>query len=75
MRIPALLASVALLVAGWSPSAMAKPPTVGEPAPEFRFEGLMGGVATTYRSQDYVGESARKKGVVVAWFPKAFTPG
>lgn len=50
-----------------SPVALAAP-TVGEAAPEFRFDGPEG---KTLRLADYVG----KKGVVVAWFPKAFTPG
>ena len=39
------------------------------------FEGIAEGSRKTWTLSDYVGESARKKGVVVAWFPKAFTPG
>ena len=50
-------------------------PEVGQPAPDFRFEGLAGDALRSFSLSDYVGESARKKGVVVAWFPKAFTPG
>ncbi len=46
-------------------------PKVGESAPAFEFAGE----GRVFKSADYVGASARKKGVVVAWFPKAFTPG
>lgn len=40
----------------------------GSPAPAFRLTGSDG---NTYALEDFVG----KKGVVLAWFPKAFTPG
>lgn len=62
--------SLALLFVLAAPMAFAAP-EIGAPAPEFRFEGE----GRTFTSADYVGEGARKKGVVVAWFPKAFTPG
>ena len=48
--------------------AIAAAPEVGARAPDFRFAGEDG---RTYRLADYAG----KKGVVLAWFPKAFTPG
>ena len=71
MRFRTLLGgSLALLLVLASQTAFGAP-KVGEPAPEFRFEGE----GRSFASTDYVGESARKKGVVVAWFPKAFTPG
>ncbi len=71
MRFRALsCGSLALLCICLAEVALATP-KVGEPAPEFSFEGE----GRTYSSADYVGEGARKKGVVVAWFPKAFTPG
>lgn len=60
-----------LLFASLLPVASLAAPEVGRPAPPFLFEGP----GVELRSADYVGESARKKGVVVAWFPKAFTPG
>lgn len=63
----------AFLVGGAGPAHAA--PKVGQPAPDFRFEARVDGDTKTYRLSDYVGEGARKKGVVVAWFPKAFTPG
>lgn len=54
----------------WLPvaAASAAPPSVGMPAPAFEFHGVDGAV---HRSSDYLG----KEGVVLAWFPKAFTPG
>ena len=76
MRIPAHLAGVCALLAGLLVvEAAHAAPGIGDPAPAFRFEGLVDGAKRTYALDDYVGESARKRGVVVAWFPKAFTPG
>jgi peroxiredoxin Q/BCP len=40
----------------------------GAMAPEFE---LVGSDGNTYRHSQFVG----KQGVVLAWFPKAFTPG
>ena len=71
MRSRTLIAgSLTLLFVLASPAAFGAP-TIGQPAPDFIFQSA----ERTYASADYVGESARKKGVVVAWFPKAFTPG
>lgn len=58
--------SVASLMVASTASAAA--PKIGEPAPAFEFLGEDGAV---YSSASLYGE----KGVVVAWFPKAFTPG
>ncbi len=41
---------------------------VGDPAPDVAFEGSDG---KTYRLADFRGKQA----VVIAWFPRAFTPG
>jgi peroxiredoxin Q/BCP len=40
----------------------------GDRAPDFTLQGSDG---RTYRLSQFVG----KRGVVLAWFPKAFTPG
>jgi peroxiredoxin Q/BCP len=55
----------ALLTAG---AANAVDLTVGAKAPAFN---LVGSDGREHRLSDYVG----KKAVVLAWFPKAFTPG
>ncbi len=49
-------------------------PEVGALAPDFSFEGEGG---ATYRLADYTKPEGTKqgRGVVIAWFPKAFTPG
>lgn len=41
---------------------------VGDPAPDFK---LVGSDGKTYQLSDFRG----KKGVVIAWYPKAFTGG
>src|SRR5687767_8836350 len=41
---------------------------VGDPAPDFE---LVGSDGKTHKLSDYKGKQA----VVIAWFPKAFTPG
>ena len=43
-------------------------PGVGDPAPAFELSGSDG---KTYALSEFVG----KRGVVLAWFPKAFTSG
>ncbi len=49
-------------------SATAAELKVGDPAPDFKLPGSDG---ETYKLSDYRGKQA----VVLAWFPKAFTPG
>jgi peroxiredoxin Q/BCP len=49
-------------------SAVAAELSVGDAAPDFALAGTDG---TRHQLRDYVGKQA----VVVAWFPKAFTPG
>jgi peroxiredoxin Q/BCP len=44
------------------------PLEIGQPAPPFELPGSDG---KTYRLSDFEGSRA----VVVAWFPRAFTPG
>ena len=61
--IPPMLFSSTALFGGGS-DALA----VGDPAPNFALHGSDG---ATYRLEDYKGEQA----VVLAWFPRAFTPG
>jgi thioredoxin-dependent peroxiredoxin len=63
-RVP-LVALASLLAAGTAGAADLK---VGDPAPDFSLAASDG---KTYRLSDFKG----KKAVVVAWFPKAFTPG
>ncbi len=60
----ALAAWVAMLVAG----SAAAGPGVGEKAPAFELAGSDG---KRYALSQFVGE----RGVVLAWFPKAFTSG
>jgi len=58
-------ALAALLTAGAAQAADLAP---GAKAPNFALAGSDG---KTHRLADHVG----KRGVVLAWFPKAFTPG
>jgi peroxiredoxin Q/BCP len=62
-RLGAALA--ALLAAGTAQGAELAP---GAKAPDFALAGSDG---QTHRLADHVG----KQGLVLAWFPKAFTPG
>ncbi len=48
--------------------ALAEPLTAGARAPDF---SLLGSDGETYTLSRFLG----KQGVVLAWFPKAFTPG
>jgi peroxiredoxin Q/BCP len=53
----------------WTPLvAAAAGPEIGAPIPDFEFIGKGGAL---YRGADYLG----KRAIVIAWFPKAFTPG
>ncbi len=46
---------------------------VGDTAPDFSLQGSDGQI---HRLRDYIGgEGPGKHGAVIAWFPKAFTPG
>ena len=60
----AVLAALLVCASG----AGAKELAPGDPAPAFALPGSDG---ETHRLADHVG----KRGVVLAWFPKAFTPG
>ena len=60
-----LLAALALLIAA---TASAENLAPGAKAPDFALEGSDG---KTYTLSQFVG----RRGVVLAWFPKAFTPG
>jgi peroxiredoxin Q/BCP len=65
MRLRTLLA----VWLAWTPlGALAAVPEIGQPVPDFEFQGVGDEV---FRRADYVG----KRAVVLAWFPKAFTPG
>ncbi len=68
MRLISLSLLAALLLLGSFSSVLAASLEVGEPAPEFLFEGTDGSL---HRLSEHLGQ----RGVVVAWFPKAFTPG
>jgi peroxiredoxin Q/BCP len=64
IRVP-LAVFATLLAVGPASAAELK---VGDPAPDFTLAASDG---KTYKLSDFKG----KKAVVVAWFPKAFTPG
>ena len=61
-----VLLVAALLSGGVGPAQAG--PEVGSPAPDFAFEGSDG-------QMHLLSEHRGQRGVVVAWFPKAFTPG
>jgi peroxiredoxin Q/BCP len=67
MRHRALL-SLLLVATLWAPAARGADLAVGDPAPDFALPGTDG---RTHRLADHRG----KRGVVIAWFPAAFTPG
>jgi len=61
--------ALALLLLGLAPlPTAAEAPAVGSSAPPFSLAGSDG---HTHALADHVGQ----RGVVLAWFPKAFTPG
>ncbi len=57
-----------LAVTGASQAQESGPPKVGDAAPNFELKGSDG---KNYKLSDFKG----KQGVVVAWYPKAFTRG
>ena len=59
---------LACLLGGLVTSPLAAAPAVGERAPDFQLQGSDG---EDYALSQFVG----KRGVVLAWFPRAFTPG
>ena len=67
MKVFALTLGAVWLLAAALPAA-ADGPKVGDKAPDFK---LVGSDGKTYKLSDFLG----KKGVVIAWFPKAFTGG
>ena len=80
MRTPRITLLIALLCACTEPAAEGTgadgmPATVilsvGDSAPDF---DLLGSDGRSWRLRDLLGEAGRD-GVVLAWFPKAFTPG
>jgi len=62
-RICAVIGTLGLAPAVWAADLV-----VGDAAPDFSLQGSDG---STHTLRDYAGKQA----VVVAWFPKAFTPG
>lgn len=64
MKLRSLLAGIL----AWTPLAAAAAPEIGMPIPDYEFQGEGGAV---HRRADALGS----RGVVIAWFPKAFTPG
>ena len=67
MRCALLWIPIAGLMLGGG--ALAAELSVGDRAPEFRLHGSDG------KEYTLEGVLAEKQGVVLAWFPKAFTPG
>lgn len=66
--IRVLLVFVLLLAVSRAAPVAGAELSVGDAAPAFELKGSDG---RSYRLSDFVG----KRGVVLAWFPKAFTPG
>ena len=62
------MASLFLCTIGMAGAALAASLEVGAKAPDFALMGSDGRIHT-------LAEHAGKRGVVLAWFPKAFTPG
>lgn len=65
-----ILSILALALAFCSSTVLsaAEMPKVGDKAPAFKMKGSDG---KEYAAEDFVGKQA----VIIAWFPKAFTPG
>ncbi len=69
MRMTVWISLVGVLLVGvLAQRAGAADVAVGSPAPAFRLPGTDG---KSHALEDYLG----KRAVVLAWFPKAFTPG
>jgi len=66
MKLRRIAASLALLAGASGARGEALVP--GDRAPEFTLPGSDG-------VQHHLGDQLGKQGVVLAWFPKAFTPG
>ena len=66
-RVSRALLVVALLLVAWDTRAE-EPLRVGDPAPAFE---LVGAGGARHTLADFRG----RRGLVLAWFPKAFTPG
>jgi peroxiredoxin Q/BCP len=67
MRALGVFGAIALALAAARPAGAGEA-EVGQPAPPFE---LVGSDGETYTLERFVGKEA----VVLAWFPKAFTPG
>ena len=63
-----LLAAAVALAGAATALAAAAAPGAGDPAPDFVLQGTDGRL---YALEDFKGE----RELVLAWFPKAFTPG
>lgn len=63
-----LVAMLALSLVAPATMVLAAPPEVGDPAPDFKLQASDG---KEYSLAQFKGKQA----VVIAWFPKAFTPG
>ncbi len=63
-----ILALFALMLGSGTVVLAADMPKVGDKTPEFKMKGSDG---KEYSAKDFAGKQA----VIIAWFPKAFTPG
>jgi thioredoxin-dependent peroxiredoxin len=67
MKILTMIA-VVVFAAGVTGSTAVAAPKVGDPAPDFELQGSDG-------QSHHLADFKDKQAVVLAWFPKAFTPG